>query len=279
LSNSDRESYINNVKDIKLFISEIIDLWKPATSTVREIIEKNTLIMAQLLKDEFTQVLVGLTPRSNTNAYYIRSVETGQISAVTSSNSFSDEIDWIGVGSLDTPYVKSGVTRIKSPRQQTKIFFETRFSNTDYRVFVFSPNNTNYFVPVRDRDGFIVESSSFVEDEVAWIVLSTNQMVNGTLAWNKGIPSNDVMSNHLDRRQEININSSRYRVDLQLLGFNPFEDTNYSVILTSNTNVNLWVENKTTNTFDIRRSYAGEDTEIHFMAIKGNTKWWEEINA
>ena len=58
-----------------------------------------------------------------------------------------------------------------------------------------------------------------------------------------------------------------------------FEDNTYSVILSADTNVNVWVENKTTTTFDIRRSYAGNDSVIHFLALKGSTKWWEDITA
>ena len=279
LRNLDRESYINNIDSIKLFISNIIDLWKPATSSVRGIVEKNTLIMAQLLKDEFTQVLVGLTPKSNTNAFYIRSLENGQISIGTASNAIGDAVDWIGVGTLNTPYIKSGVVKIKDKKVQTKIFFETRFQNSFYRVFVFTPNNNNYFVSSKDKDGFIVESSSFVEKEVAWIALDTNQVVNGTINWTRGLPVAQKLVNHLDRQQEVNINSSRYTVDLTSLGFPPFEDDTYSVILTPSTNVNLWVEKKTTTTFDIRRSYAGEDTQIHFMAVAGNSKWWNNITA
>jgi hypothetical protein len=279
LRNADRESYINNVESIKLLVSQLIDLWKPATSTVRQIIEKETLVMAQLLKDEFTQVLVGITPRSNTNAFYIRSSESGQITMATSSNAVGDVIDWIGVGTSDTPYLKSGVLKIKEPKIQTKVYFETRFLDSSYRIFVFTPNNNNYFVTSRDKEGFIVESSSFVENEIAWIALQTNQIVNGTLNWTKGLPKDEPLVDHLERQDEVNINSSRYTINLSSLGFPDFEDTNYSVILTPDSNVNLWVENKTASSFDIRRSYAGNDTQIHYMAVKGNSKWWQEITA
>jgi len=276
---SDRESYINNYESIRGFVSTILQKWKPATTNIRTIVERNTLVMADLLKDEFTQVLVGITSRQNSNVYYVRSVDTGEVSIFSSSAKFSDEIDWIGVGKINTPYVKAGVTRIKKSAKNVKIPFDTRFSNTIYRVFAFSPNNSKYFVTQKDRDGFIVESSYFVEEEVAWIALNTNQIINGTIDWRKGVPETEVITDHLDRINEINNNSSKYTLDFNSLGFPTFDNTKYSVILSSDQNINLWSENKTPGKVDIRRSYAGIDSKIDFVVLETNTKWWKNITS
>jgi hypothetical protein len=275
----DRESYINNSSYIKDFITRITDRWAPATANLLEIRDRNTLIMANLLKDEFTQVLVGFTPTSNVNAYYIRSPETGQVSVLTSSANLDEEINWVGVGRIDTPYVKSGVTKIKKSSKNVKIFFETAFNNDNYRIFVFAPNNSIYYAPTKYRDGFLVESSSLVEDEVAWIALNTRQVINGTLDWKVGVPLGDTNKNHLDRYTEINENSNRYRLTFGNEGYPDFDNTDYSVILSADSNINLWVEDKQNSEFNIRRSYAGQNTLVNYLVVQGNSRWWENITS
>jgi hypothetical protein len=275
----DRESYINNSSYIKDFITRITDRWAPATANLLEIRDRNTLIMANLLKDEFTQVLVGFTPTSNVNAYYIRSPETGQVSVLTSSANLEEEINWVGVGRIDTPYVKSGVTKIKKSSKNVKVFFETAFNNDNYRIFVFSPNNSVYYVPTKYRDGFLVESSSLVEGEVAWIALNTRQVINGSLDWKVGVPLGESNKDHLDRYTEINENSNRYRMTFGNEGYPDFDNTDYSVILSADSNINLWVEDKQTNEFNVRRSYAGQNTLVNYLVVQGNSRWWENITS
>jgi hypothetical protein len=276
---ADRESYINNYEEIRNFVKTIVENWKPATANINRIIEDKTLIMAELLKDEYTQVLVGVTARQNSNAYYVRSVDTGNLSVLSSSTKFDDAVDWIGVGRINTPYIKTGVTRIRQSAKKIKIPFETRYDTDVYRTFVFSPKNAKYYVTNKDRDGFIVESSFLVEEEVAWITLNTKQAVNGTIKWRRAIPEGELIANNIDRIDEVNEQSNRYVVKLAEFGFPQFPNTNYSVILSSDQNVNLWVESKTPSEFIIRRSYAGTDTEIDFMVVEGNSKWWKDITA
>jgi len=276
---SDRESYINNYNEIRNFIKMVVEKWKPATANINRIIEDKTLIMAELLKDEYTQVLVGITSRQNSNAYYIRSVDTGNLSVVSSSNKFSDEVDWIGVGRINTPYIKTGVTKIKKSVKRIKIPFETRYDTSEYRTFVFCPKNEKYYVVNKDREGFIVESSYLVEQEVAWITLNTKQAINGTINWRRAIPEGELIANNIDRIDEVNEHSNRYIIKFLDFGFSDFIDTNYSVILSSNQNINVWVESKTPSQFIVRRSYAGVDVEIDFMVVEGNSKWWKQITA
>jgi hypothetical protein len=51
------------------------------------------------------------------------------------------------------------------------------------------------------------------------------------------------------------------------------------VILSCSKNVNVWIDGKTTKSFTIRRSFSGEDMEIDYMVVKGNSKWWEGITS
>jgi len=275
----DRTSYINNHEDIKTFVNTIIENWKPATVSIRKVKEKETLVMAELLRDEYTQVLVGLTSRQNTNVYYVRSVDTGSINVLSSSANYDDDIDWIGVGRINTPYIKTGVTTIKRSVKNVKIPFETRFNNNIYRVLVFTPNNSRYYVTQKDKDGFIVESSALMESEVAWIALNTTQIVNGTLLWKKGIPENETIDYNVQSVNEINKHTSRYVLEFEQLGYPVFDNDDYVVILSSDSNVNLWIENKQSNSVTIRRSYAGEDTKIDFMAVPGDSRWWKSITS
>jgi hypothetical protein len=191
----------------------------------------------------------------------------------------SDQVDWVGVGRIDTPYIKSGVTKIKNSAKNVKIYFETSFTNTKYRIFVFSPNNTKYYVPIKDKDGFIVESSYLVEEEVAWIALNTNQVTNGNIFWKRGVPTSESLQDSMDREMEVNVNSHKYILNFSEFGFPNFPNTEYSIILSSDSNINLWVDEKTTISSTIRRSYSGSDTNISFLAVPRNTKWWKTITS
>jgi hypothetical protein len=276
---TDRDSFINNYDQIRKFVATVVEKWKPATTNLNDIIENETLIMSQLLKNEYTQVLVGITPRQNTNVYYVRSADTGNINILSSSQNFNDEIDWLGVGKINTPYIKTGVTKISRAVKNIKIPFETRYANNSYRTFVFSSVDAKYYVVSKDTEGFIVESSSLVEQEVAWITLNTSQIVNASLIWRNGIPNNSTIISQLDRSEEINNNSNRYEVTFAELGYPEFAETDYSVILSSNKNVNLWIESKTALGFTIRRSYAGEDVNVDLMVCRRSTKWWTQVSG
>jgi hypothetical protein len=273
----DRNSFINNVKDIKIFSKEITDFWKPVQTELRNIGYRSSLIMAELLQDEFSQVLVGFTPGANTNTYYVKSTDSSEVVVHSSSGKFDDTIDWLAVGRIDTPFIKTGVSKIKTPQKRIKVYFETKYKNGDYRVFVFSPVNSKYYVPVKEKDGFVVESSYLVEDEIAWITVNTSQVINGTLLWKKGIPEGETRQENLGRILEISLNSHRYPLIFNSFGFPNFENTNYSVILSSDSNVNVWYENKQLDKFDIRRSYTGQDMQVHYLVVEANTKWWSTI--
>ena len=275
----DLDSYINNYDYIRNFVEDVVKLWKPATININKITEKETLVMSELIKEEYTQVLIGLTARENVNTYYLRSADNENVSVLSSSLNFSDNIDWLGVGRLNTPYVKSGVTKVKKAAKNIKVNFESRFTNKVYRVFVFSPSNTKYYVTQKDNDGFIVESASLVEDEVAWIALNTDQIINGSVYWREGVPEQAVIDSEFDRVNEVVENMNRYKLDFTEFGYPAFDNTNYSVILSANKNVNMWVDSKDTKSVVVRRSYAGEPITFDFMIVSGSSRWWQEITG
>lgn len=275
----DKVSFINNNKEIRRLTRSVIDEWKPSYTNLLNIEESNAIIMSNLLSDEFAQVLVGFTPDSNVNSYYVRSIEDGELDIFTSSGRFDENIDWLAIGRLDNPYVKAGVTKVNTPAKQFKIFFESKFSNSDYRVFVFSPTNSKYYVPAKDEDGFIVESSYLVEDEVSWIAVNSNQVVNGTLVWKEGIPEDEKRVSNLDRITEIGINSHKYTLNFNDAGFDSFDNDNYSVILSSDSNTNVWYTDKKLNSVDVRRSYTGQDMKIDYLIVRGNEKWFDNITG
>lgn len=277
--NKDKESFINNIQEVRRISRKVIDEWKPSHTSLLGLEESNAVIMSNLLSDEFAQVLVGFTPNSNVNSYYVRSIESGELDVYTSSGRFDESIDWLAIGRLDSPYVKSGVTKVNNPKKQFKIFFESKFPNADYRVMIFNPNNSKYYVPAKDEDGFIVESSYLVEDEVSWIAVNSNQVVNGTLVWKKGIPEDEQRVSNLDRITEIGINSHKYTLNYTDFGFDNFNSDEYSVILSSDSNVNVWYSNKTLNSVDIRRSYTGEDMKIDYLIVRGSERWYNNITG
>jgi hypothetical protein len=273
------QSYINNFDSIKAFIEKIVKQWTPVNVVVEKIVEKETLVMAKLLQDEYVQVLVGLTPLDNFNAYYNRTVDSREVMLKSSSDVSTDQINWVGIPQLNTPYLKTGVTKIINEKKNIKITFNTRYDGDSYRAFVFSPYDAKFYVPRKDRDGFIVESSSTVRDEVSWITINSTEVINGTVSWKKGVANGDLIENNFDRILEISKHSNIYTVDFVSLGFTAFTDNNYSVIVATNKNVNVWVENKTPSSFSLRRGYVGDDLRIDFFVVRGNQKWWQGITS
>lgn len=272
-----KTSFINNNTTIKTLTKDIIDEWKPSYTTLFGIEESNAVVMSNLLSDEYAQVLVGFTPNSNVNSYYVRSIESGELDIFTSSGRFDESIDWLAIGRMDSPYVKTGVTKVNSSSKQFKIFFESKMPTSEYRIMVFSPNNSKYYVPSKNEDGFIVESSHLVEDEVSWIAINSNQIMNGTLVWKEGIPEDQRRLSNLDRITEIGINSHKYTLNFTDLGFENFDSTDYSVILSCNSNINVWYDNKTLNSVDIRRGYTGSEIKIDYLIVKGDSRWFDGI--
>jgi len=273
------QSYINNYDDIKDFLIKIINQWKPANVILEDIVEKETLVMAKLLQDEYTQVLVGLTPMGNFNAYYNRTVDSREVSLRASSNISEDKINWVGVPQLNTSFLKTGVTKVINEKKNIKVTFDSRYANGNYRVFPFSPYNTKFFVPSKDRDGFVVESSSTVRDEISWITIASNEIPNGSIFWKQGVPTGELISDNFDRITEINRHSNVYTFDFTNLGYPEFEDNDYTVILSTNKNVNVWVTHKTSKSFTIRRSFVGDDLSIDWFVVQGNSKWWQGITS
>lgn len=273
------QSYINNHDDIRDFLLRIIKQWIPANVILEDIVEKETLVMAELLQDEYTQVLVGLTPLGNFNAYYNRTVDSREIALVSSSDVSLDKINWLGIPQLNTTYLKAGVTKVINEKKNIKVTFDTKFSNANYRVFVFSPYNAKFYTPVKERDGFIVESSSSIREEISWIAVATTEIANGSILWKRGVPNGEVLVDNLDRITEISKNSNSYTFDFTNFGYPNFVGNDYTVILSTDKNVNVWVDNKTPNSFTIRRSYVGDDLSIDWLVVKGNSRWWSGITS
>jgi hypothetical protein len=215
----DIQSYINNYDEIESFVLRVIDSWKPANVLIDKLVERETLVMAKLLQDEYVQVLVGLTPLDNFNAYYNRTFDTREVSIKTSSDVSTDKVNWIGIPQLNRTFLKSGITKVINEKKNIKINFETPYANNNYRVFAFSPYDANFYTIKKDREGFIVESSSTVKNEVSWITLSTSEIINGTLKWNKGLPNGDLMVDHFDRISEISVYSNTYTVNFTDFGY------------------------------------------------------------
>jgi len=276
---NDTQSYINNYKSIRDFLFKIINQWKPANIILEDIVEKETLVMAKLLQDEYTQVLVGVTPLGNFNAYYNRTVDSREVAIRASSDIPYDQINWVGIPQLNTPFLKSGVTKVINEKKNIKVTFDSRFSNANYRVFVFCPYDAKFYVPSRDRDGFIVESSSTVREEISWIALATNEISNGRINWVSGVPNGELIVNNLDRVTEIAKHSNTYTYDFTSFGYPEMESNDYTVILSTDKNVNVWVENKTSKSFTIRRSYVGDDLNIDWFVVKGNSRWWQGLTS
>jgi hypothetical protein len=291
----DRGSFINNINEIQDFAHKIVGHWKPAHTELERITTKDSLIMAELFNDEFSQVVIGFTPDDNTLAYYVRTNELNKFNIFTANNLLNTGVDWIALGKIDNPYVKSGITRLKRNVNNFKVFFDSEFPDRNYRAFVYSPNNTKLFLPVEslDTDGFVVEGAAPFKDELAWIALRTSDVINGSFEWVAPKPwSGDQIINTTDI----------FFPEGKLI------NQDYSLIISTDTNVNVWVEGdskygdnggpniKVDNRisfidgspnpnylnegqfFTIKRS-SYDPVRVSWLAIPNGTKWWLDIRG
>lgn len=240
-----------------------------------------------------------VTASANTNCWYIR--ESNQNFSVNGSfSSLHTTFDWVLIKDYDSKFFKSGVVTLCKGKDSVVIKFKTMFKNSDYFLFFSSNNNVNLYWKDKKPNQFTVLSSGEIGSEISWLAVSkdfaytTGTNNPGSIYAGKRIVNLSQQTNlitlnpneslDIKNNNHINLNgwhNNEYIIkptetlDGVFLPMNIKEG--YSVLLSSNKNINTyWIE-KAVDRAKIGVSYPIENTTIDYMFIKRGLNWWNEV--
>lgn len=223
------------------------------------------------------------------NTYYCREINDTFVVNNT-FNGTESIFDWVVTKSTDSRYIKSGVTRITANKKTLVIPFDTAFPSAEYFLF-FSPNkNINTYWCDKRSNRFVISGSSYIGEEVSWLAIHKDFAVKTGIA-NPGtiycgqriikgaIEEEPSMSASADVNGS-NWQNCQYIIEPETTGadgfIQPMDLENYSIIVSSNVNINtFWIE-KDTERVKIGTSLS-KPCIIDFLIIETGVDWWNEF--
>lgn len=302
----------NKNKEFDNFIREAARVLKPAYTEINEIkpfgidiLEAGSSSMG-LLNNRKESNLIMITPNSNANTYYEKT-DKSKFLGLTSLNGFSQVIDWIVAKQIDSTLFKSGSLKVNGKIKSETIKFVTPFKDSNYFVFFSTPSNQKLFWNELYLDRFLVSSSHFLKTEVSWFafhkdifggVYTPNSIyvgkreitdrtfidsnyntytewpgdINTEITWPIPPTSNLGLwyNNQYIIQPKIGVESETGNMSIDP------DDPGYSVLLSSNQNINLYWDTKEINKFTIKTSSPTNCT-VHYLVIKNGIEWWDEL--
>lgn len=282
-------------EDFIKFIKDTATLLKPSYTQIQsinqygfDILEAGDGSMGETTNKRVVG-LVATTPNANVMTYYDRK-DDNKYNLLTSFNGFSKKIDWVIAKPIDTPIFKSGVYKINGKLKSDTIKFETPFKDTDYYIFLSSPVNQKIYWQMLCENRFTISASHYLLKEVSWMafhkdifggVYTPNSIfvgkrdITGSTTTPEGeepsIANMSTWYNHeMLIRPEIGVSN-----DAGSMTIDP-TDPGYSVLLSSNENINIYWKNKESNQFRIKTS-SPTSTTIHWLVIRNGVEWWQEL--
>jgi len=233
--------------------------------------------------------LVALTPNQNVNTYYERT-EDVKFNILTSFNGYSESVDWIVSRPLDTTVFKAGVYKVNGKLKSDTITFDSPFKNTDYFVFFSSPVNQKIYFNQLCPNRFNITASHFLQKEVSWMafhrdifggvytpdtIFCGSRTLQGYIETPDGeSPTTPNLDNWYNSelwiKPEIGVQG-----DPGSMTIDP-TDPGYSVILSSNENINMYWTEKSSDGFRIKTS-SPAPCVVHWLVVKNGVEWWNEI--
>ena len=233
------------------------------------------------------------TAGTNTNVWYQRD-SFNKFSLNGSFGSLQTLFDWVTVRSTDQRLFKAGVSKFCGNKKSLVIDFDSPFRTTDYFLFFSGNNNVNLYNIEKKKTKAVVKGSFNLESEVSWLAIhkelamltgvsNAGTIFTGTRQmFGSDIPT--VSKLQLDMTNDSDANLNRWyngqmiiKPDSTIDGF--VEEMNlqdYSVILSSNTNINMfWIE-KAIDRVKIGTSFE-TPCVIDYMIIKSGVNWWNEL--
>ena len=311
---SEPDLYFDDDKkeEFETFIRDSVDVFKPSYTELNQIKPFGIDVLEAgggsmgLSNNRRVSGLIAMSPNSNVNTFYERTDNT-RFNMLTSFNGFSQNIDWVIAKEIDTSLFKAGVLKVNGNIKSETIKFDSPFKDKNYFIFISNPLNQKIYWNNLCPDRFTVSASYFLEKEVAWMafhqdvfggVFTPDSIYVGrrTLTDRVFIDSdgnsynewpgntNDSLifpsptevnleywyNNELIIKPEIGVESESGNMNINV------DDPGYSIILSSNENINMyWVE-KSNNQFRVRTSSPVPCT-VHYLAIKNGIEWWDEL--
>lgn len=280
------------------FIKQTATLLKPSYTEINNVkqygfnvLEAGELVggnMGQTLNQKVTG-LVSLTPNSNVNTYYNR-LNDGRFTMLTSFNGFNNSIDWVVAAPTDTKLFKSGTLKVNGKLKSETIKFTTPFKDADYFVFLSSPSNQKLYWQTLCNNRFTITSSYYLMQEISWMafhkdifggVYTPNSIYTGRRTINGFVETvNGESPTTANLGYWFN---NEYLIQPQIgvdgdPGSMSIDPTNpgYSLLLSSNQNINIYWTNKNINQFSVKTS-SPTDCILHWLVIKNGVEWWQEL--
>lgn len=283
-----KQSFINFIKDtatlLKPSYTEIYNIEQYGF----DILEAGEVSMGETTNKRVAG-LVATTPNANVSTYYDR-VSDNKFNILTSFNGFSKNIDWVIAKPLDTPIFKSGVYKVNGKLKSDVINFETPFKDNNYYIFLSSPSNQKIYWQLLCNNRFTITASHYLLKEVCWMAFHKD-MFGGVYTPNSiYVGRRDITSsvettsgdppaianlpywyNHeLLIKPEVGVADDAGNMTISET------DPGYSILLSSNENINIYWNKKEYNQFSIKTS-SPVATTVHWLVIKNGVEWWQEI--
>jgi len=230
----------------------------------------------------------------NTNCWYQRD-GVNKFSLNGAFVGLETAFDWVMVKTIDERLFKSGVISFCGTQQSQVVKFKTPFPTNEYYVFFTPNNNINSFWIDKKTFRFVINGSATMGSEVSWVAIhKTLAMMTGVsnpgsiYAGSRTITTAAITPTMGKDTLDITLNA-----DSNLTGWynneliiqpttiidgisTPMNLSDYTVILSADTNINnYWIE-KAADRVKIGTSYA-TTCVINYMFVKTGINWWEEI--
>ena len=233
----------------------------------------------------------------NSSTWYTRETPT-QFSINSAFNGSENIFDWVLVKTMDTRYAKSNVIKIASNTKKSQVVqFTTAFLTNNYYVFFSSAGNTSLFTVEKYNNRFVINSSGPLGNEITWFAIhntlvtsngfnSTGNLFAGTRIIGASLPENyDSSGNAIDSIPITNNdaycnlsgwyqNEYLIRPTTSLDGFQVLPNlSSYSIILSSNVNINTFWINKAPDRVIIGTSYP-TPCSVDYLMVQTGVDWW-----
>ena len=248
--------------------------------------------MAILVDNQKVSEGVLATAGTNTNVWY----ERGQGKKFTLFGSFSniDNIfDWIGIKSVDERLYKGGILKFCGNAKTATIEFDSPFPSSDYFVFFSGNNNVNLYTLNKTPLKMVIKGSFTLNSEISWFafhkrlaILTGENNPNSIFCGKREIVG---VSPIIEGKPSLNIEddsdanlSSWYNGEIII---KPEESdgyvtnmklNNYSIILSSNVNINMFWTEKAKDRVRVATSFE-TPCKIDYFIVKVGLNWWQEL--
>jgi len=230
----------------------------------------------------------------NTNCWYVRE-DFNKFSLNGAFAGLETVLDWAMVKDINERLFKSGVINFCSTQSSQIVKFKTPFPSNEYFVFFTPNNNVNLYWVDKKTFRFVINGSFTMGEELSWIAIHKNMAAMtgisnpGSIYSGKRVLTTASLplisgKDSLDISQNTDSNLVGWYNNEMIIQPNfvqdgittPMDLEDYTVILSSNTNINnYWIE-KGTDRVKIGTSYPIACV-IDYMFIKTGINWWEEI--